>query len=669
MKNTLYGLLFLAASAGTPLSAQNLIPMPQKVEWGKKKVNVEKVRWTVSEEQLGKGASRILKEILPPTSDKGGSPVLCLKKAGTAESNEAYSLRVTPDSIIISATKNLGILRAAQTLKQITENGSVTCCNITDTPAFEWRGAMLDCSRHFLSIEFLRKHIDLLSTYKINRLHLHLTDAAGWRMEIKRYPRLTNFAAWRPQASWKAWWAGNRHYVEEGTPGAYGGYYTQDELRELVAYAEERGITIIPEIEMPAHSEEVLTAYPELSCTHEPYKQADFCPGSVATYDFLEHVLEEVMDVFPSQYIHVGGDEAGKASWSSCPLCQHKMKELGLKNADKLQPHLIAHMARFLKAHGRTLIGWDEITDPTLPKDAVVMVWRGAQIAGDAARLGNDVVMCPGTHCYFDFYQDAPPTQPQAIGGFTTLERVYSFNPTANLTPEELKHIKGVQGNVWAEYIETPEHREYMLYPRILAIAETGWHGTEGKNYEKFHERAALETDRLRASGVNAFNLRTEIGERKTFSRQTKHKAFGAKVIYNLPYSNNYPASGDHALTDGYGGGWDNNDGRWQGFINGERFDVTIDLGKPTSFKSVSTDFIQSCGPEIYFPAEYIVSVSNDGKTFKELCHQQTPVVKTDNPDVRTWSWKGKAKGRYVRVQAKAGEFGGWLFADEVTVK
>ena len=230
--------------------------------------------------------------------------------------NEAYSLRVTPDSIIVCADSDLGFLRASQTASQLLHNGKLACADISDQPAFEWRGAMIDVSRHFFPISFLKKQVDILSRYKINRLHLHLTDAAGWRIEIKRYPRLMTEAAWRTEASWKTWWnEGGRRYSAPDSIGAYGGFYSQTELRDLVAYAAQRGITIVPEIEMPAHSEEVLTAYPEFSCTHEPYKQADFCIGNAGSIDFLEHVLDEVMSVFTSEYIHIGGDEAGMASW------------------------------------------------------------------------------------------------------------------------------------------------------------------------------------------------------------------------------------------------------------------------------------------------------------------------------------------------------------------
>ncbi len=618
--------------------AQNLLPMPREVIWNKGGADMSEV-------------------------------VMCRRPLNGNGSPEAYRLHVKKDSVIMSADAEIGFIRASQTLAQLEDEGKIRCCIINDSPAYEWRGVMLDVSRHFLPVEFLRKHIDILAGFKINRLHLHLTDAAGWRMEIKKYPRLTQFAAWRPQKNWKEWWFGSRLYAEEGTPGAYGGYYTQDELRDLVEYASSKGIMIIPEIEMPAHSEEVLTAYPELSCTHEPYRQADFCIGNPATFEFLENVLAEVMDVFPSKYIHIGGDEAGKVSWKTCPLCQGKMAELGLNDVNELQAHLIAHMGRFLARHGRELVGWDEILDETLTENSTVMIWRDIEKAGQAARMGHDVVLSPGTHCYFDSYQDAPPTQPEAMGGYLPLSKVYGFNPIEGFSEAERRHIRGIQGNVWAEYIPTEEHREHMLYPRILAIAEIGWNGTAVKDYEGFHDRALVAVDRLRKEGVNAFDLRNEAGERHEYLNPVKHKALGAKVIYNLPYYPSYAAAGDGSLTDGLRGGWTNNDGRWQGFIRGKRFDVVVDLGKAVRFGNVSVGFMQMCGPEIFFPASFTVSVSDNGIDFVELHRQETPVVKNATTEIRTDAWKGRAHGRYVRIQAMSGEFGGWIFADEIIIR
>ncbi len=662
--NRLFTLAFFTAFSAFNAFSQQLLPLPQHV-----KTERGSTEYTPMEVKLDARMDE------------------AVRRGDYSPSDEAYTLEITADGVQVKAATSLGCLRARQTLQQLADaKGRVACCTIDDAPAYTWRGAMLDVSRHFFPLEFVKKQIDVLSAYKVNRLHLHLTDAAGWRMEIKRYPRLTSFAAFRTFDSWKTWWNGRadhggindplrRKYMNENEPGACGGYYTQQELRELVDYAAARGITVIPEIEMPAHSEEVLTAYPELSCTHEPYKQADFCPGSVATYDFLEHVLEEVMDVFPSRYIHVGGDEAAKASWGTCPRCQQKMQELGTDNLHKLQAHLIAHMGRFLAEHGRQLIGWDEVIDEDLSKNTTVMVWRNADFAADAVRNGYDVILSPGSHCYLDGYQDAPNTQPEAMGGFTTLEKVYSFEPGANLSPEERKkHVKGVQGNLWTEYVPTPEHVEYMLYPRMLALAEIGWNGTAVKNYPDFRKRAAAEVKRLRTAGVNAFDLSTEVGNRRETLSPVKHLARGCKVTYaaEAPYNTTaYAAAGDATMTDGLRGGWNYGDGRWQGFIGGKdtRFDATVDLGSVKSFSTVQTDFMQMCGPEIFYPQDYIVSVSTDGVHFTELGRMHRDSERTDVPDVLTFSVKKKARARYIRVQATPSTFGGWLFADEIVVK
>ena len=279
-------------------------------------------------------------------------------------SPEGYVLEVTPKQVKIRATSGAGLFYGVQTfLQMVNEKKELPVGTVTDEPRFAYRGMMLDVSRHFFDVNFVKKQIDAFAYYKLNRLHLHLTDAAGWRIEIDKYPRLTEFAAWREFPTWKEWWNNGRQYREEGSENAYGGYYTKEDIRELVAYAKARYITIIPEIEMPAHSEEVLTAYPELSCTHEPYKQADFCVGNEKTFEFLENVLTEVMELFPSEYIHIGGDEAGKASWPTCKLCQARMKKEGLKDVNELQSYLIHRIEVFLNAHNRKLLGWDEILE------------------------------------------------------------------------------------------------------------------------------------------------------------------------------------------------------------------------------------------------------------------------------------------------------------------
>ena len=624
----------------SPLSAQSLLPKPQHFT-------------------RGKGTFLTT----------GGHGVVRHLPLEGAASPEAYRLHITPDTLEVAAAGEEGFLRARQTIAQLTTRKGIICCDITDAPAYKWRGLMLDVSRHFFPLSHLKKQIDVMAEYKLNRLHLHLTDAAGWRMEIKRYPRLTERAAWRPQALWKDWNKQGNRYCTADSTGAYGGYYTQDELRELVRYASDRGIVIVPEIEMPGHSEEVLTAYPELSCTHELYKQADFCPGNVGTYDFLENVLREVMDVFPSPYIHVGGDEAAKKSWADCPRCRQKMKELGIDKVDGLQAHLIAHMGRFLSEHGRQLVGWDEVIAGNLAENTTVMVWRGTDLAHEAIKHGYDVVLSPGTYCYLDSYQDSPKVQPEAIGGFLPTERVYSFVPGSDLPAEERKKITGVQGNLWAEYIPTPQHAEMMLWPRALALAEIGWNGTEEKNWPEFRKRALQQVEHLRAEGVNAFDLKNEMGERKEKLTPAKHKALGAKVTYNKAYNRYYPAAAEATLTDGKFGGWSHGDGNWQGFIGKGCFDVTVDLGRVQTVSSVATDFLQSCGPEIFYPSQYTVWLSTDGKDFTQVLDRSYPSKKEPAIDMQQLAWKGHRSARYIRIKAEPSTFGGWLFVDEVIVK
>lgn len=672
MKRPLSYILALFTLPFAPLGAQTLLPKPQQAVMQKGSFRIDK---PFRIDNAAGNAALNFYDVLQPAAARmphaSTHRYVRYQFDKSLPSAEAYRLQVSADSILITAKGHEGFMRAAQTLNQLVTRRGITCCTVTDSPAFAWRGVMIDVSRHFFSIDFLKKQIDALARYKINRLHLHLTDAAGWRMEIKRYPLLTSLAAWRTDSLWKIWWNnGQRHYAAEGTPGAYGGYYTQDELRALNDYAQQRGITLVPEIEMPAHSEEVLTAYPELSCTHEPYKQADFCPGNEATYTFLENVLTEVMEVFPSTYIHVGGDEAGKASWPKCPRCQALMQKLGIDHVDGLQTYLINRMGKFLQSHGRQMLGWDEIIADSLPQGTAVMVWRGTDKAGEAIRKGCDVVLSPGAYCYLDSYQDAPPTQPEAIGGYLPLQKVYAYDPLQNLTPDECKRVKGVQGNLWTEYVPTPEQAEYMLYPRVLALAEIGWNGTGQKDYADFRQRAEREVDVLQRKGIHAFDLKNERGERPEALQPVKHKAVGAKVQYNLPAHPYYLAGGDGALTDGLRGGWANNDGRWQGFIKGKRFDVVVDLGSVQSVSRVACDFMQSCGPEIFFPSAFIVSVSADGQQFTEVARTSYESAKTVLPDVRTCSWKGTAtEARYVRVQAEPSAFGGWVFTDEVVIE
>lgn len=667
-----------------PILAQSVIPVPLKMEQGTGSFLLsEKTKLYTNlqggEAELWENYLKALPVQLKEARMKDRKQMLFLlitPKTTQLPSPESYTLSVTSQRIEIRATSGAGLFYGMQTLLQLmqpasTGSYSVPSVEIEDTPRFAYRGLMLDVSRHFSTKEFIKKQIDALAYYKINRLHLHLTDAAGWRLEIKKYPLLTDFAAWRTDPTWKKWWNGGRKYLRYDEPGASGGYHTQDDIREILEYARQHYITVIPEIEMPSHSEEVLAAYPQLSCSGEPYKNSDFCVGNEETFTFLENVLTEVMELFPSEYIHVGGDEAGKSAWKTCPKCQKRMKDEHLANVDELQSYLIHRIEKFLNNHGRRLLGWDEILQGGIAPNATVMSWRGEEGGIAAVTSGHHAIMTPGAYCYLDSYQDAPYSQPEAIGGYLPLKKVYAYDPVpASLTAEQAKLVYGVQGNLWVEYIPTPEHVEYMIYPRMLALAEVAWSAPERKSWPDFHTRALSAVADLQKKGYHPFDLSKEIGSRPESLQPVSHLALGKKVTYNSSYSPHYPAQGNTALTDGIRGDWTYGDGSWQGFISDNRLDVTIDMEKETPIHSITAAFMQVVGAEVFLPETVIISISDDGINFTELQKQHFEVSKETPIRFTDISWQGEAKGRYVRYQAQAGsELGGWIFTDEIIVK
>ena len=588
--------------------------------------------------------------------------------------DEGYAIVTAEESVYITAKTSAGAFYALQTIRQLVESGEWLTGAIVDYPRFDYRGILIDISRHHRSVEFLKRQIDMMARLKMNRLHLHLTDAAGWRIEVEAYPRLTEYAAWRKGATWKEWWSrDNRDYAEMGTEGAYGGFLTKEDAKELVRYAADRYITIIPEIEMPGHSAEVVAAYPELACSQKPEQQEDLCIGKEATFEMMQTILDEIIEIFPSEYIHIGGDEATKKSWTECEDCQRRMREEGLESVDELQSYMIHRIEEYLNARGRQIIGWDEILEGGLAPNATVMSWRGEEGGRAAAAAGHKVVMTPHAYCYIDAPQDAPPTQPEAIGGYLPLEKVYSYDPTPKDMSEDVaQYILGVQGNLWAEFIPTDEHYEMMLWPRAIAIAEVGWSERENMDYAHFRTRATNIVERMMAEGYAPFDLKNEIGERPESREPVEHLALGKSVTYNLPsryYAPQYGAAGDATLTDGLRGTWTYADGRWQGFLGRGGVDVTIDMGEVTHIESITADFMQYCGPGVFMPCLVEIAISEDGEHYTKIADIEHEVVVEDVPSFKSFGWEGSAEARYIRYKAHRSKFSGFLFIDEVVVK
>ncbi len=432
-----------------------------------------------------------------------------------SDNSEAYTLDVQNDYIKVVGASKQGLMFGIQSLLQVIypnkKQGDVVevpVLKVIDQPLFKWRGMHLDVCRHFYSVEFVKHMLDMMAMHKLNTFHWHLTDDQGWRIEIKKYPKLTEISSVRKETM-------VGHYVEknqifDGTP--YGGFYTQEQIKEVVDYATKLCITVVPEIEMPGHAVAALAAYPELSCTggsfdvYTKWGVSDdvYCAGKEETFEFLQNILSEVAALFPGPYIHVGGDECPKKRWEKCPFCQKRMKENNLKDEMELQSYFIKRMEKFIASKGKKLIGWDEILEGGLPERATVMSWRGYEGGIEAAHTGHDVVMTPGGFCYFDHYQGKEEFEPLAIGGYTTLSKVYEFKPIPpELEKKSQKYILGAQANVWTEYITTEDKVEYMVFPRLCAMSEVLWTEESHKNYDNFIKRLNVHLKRLDKKGVN----------------------------------------------------------------------------------------------------------------------------------------------------------------------
>lgn len=638
---------------------------------------------------------------------------------------EGYLLKVAPERVVIEAETPKGYFYAVQTLMQLLPadvysptpvaavTWSIPACDILDRPRYAYRGLMLDVVRHFMPVEHVKQTIDRLAMHKMNTFHWHLTDDQGWRIEIKKYPKLTRIGSQRKETL-------VGHYGEnfpqpfDGKP--YGGYYTQDQIRDVVRYAAARHVTIVPEIELPGHALAALAAYPELGC--EPTKgykvgtvwgviKDVYCP-SEQTFGFLEDVLTEVMGLFPGKYIHIGGDECPKDAWQKSAFCQELIKKLKLKDENELQSYFVQRIEKFVNGKGRAIIGWDEILEGGLAPNATVMSWRGTQGGIEAARQKHNVVMTPGQFCYLDKYQAEPSHEPLAIGGYLPIETVYGYEPTpTELTPEEQKYIMGVQGNLWTEYILTPAQADYMIWPRAAALAEVGWRPAGSRNFEDFAARLKAHLKRLDYLNVgyakSLFAIRpvTQVGEDGRLQVRLEKQDSDSKIFfttngkaptpasteYNAPitltknttiraitntgatfeqtfystrakgksytYSSDVadPSDPDHKkLTDGLVAQSPRSDREWVQ-IRGADLTITVDLGDVKPVTKVSTNFLKRTPYNFIPPKSVQIALSKDGQSFAEALDQPVDYTLEGKWAVLPVLADFKtARARYVRV-------------------
>ena len=652
---------------------------------------------------------------------------------------EGYTLAVTPKQISIKAADYNGALYALQTLRQLLPNEVestklvkrdwlVPAVTITDAPQYQWRGLMLDVSRHFFPKEYILKTLDRMAMLKLNTFHFHLVDNEGWRIEIKKYPKLTEVGAWRVDQEDKLWDErtpnpANAFANPATAPKKYGGFYTQEDIKEIVDYATKRGIAVIPEIEMPAHAMSAIAAYPELSCHKRPIGVPSgavwpitdiYCAGQEETFDFIEEVLTEVLALFPSQYIHIGGDEATHTEWEQCPKCQLRMKEHQLKNVHQLQSYFIKRIDDFLTSKGRTLVGWDEIMDGGLAKNAVVMNWRGIEVGKKALAQGNPIVLT--SDCYIDNYQGLPDYEPQANGGYLPLKKLYNYNlekeALADASVEKSK-VLGTQANLWAEHVGSTEHSEYMLFPRLLALAEISWTNDKLKDWDSFMRRTQHFMQRMDVMGIHYarsvyqvvptvenkegniyLKLECEVpnadiryalgdtpiekGEKYTapiaikgtttykaavFSANatntitsgqiTFHKAIGKPVSYSPLYHKSYQGQGEGTLTNVIRGTKNFHDGQWLGWL-GDDVTLTLDLGETTEVSEVRIGAMDAQSSGIYFPERLTVALSADGKNYREVAAQEEPCTIKGKPSLKDFVLKFDPQStRYLQIQLK----------------
>ena len=643
---------------------------------------------------------------------------------------EGYVLTTTPEGISINGQTENGVFYGIQTLRKsipAEAKGAtilIPAGEIKDEPRFSYRGMHLDVGRHFFPIEFIKKYIDLLALHNMNTFHWHLTEDQGWRIEIKKYPKLTEIGSQRSRTV-----IGRNTQEYDNTP--YGGFYTQEEAKEIVKYAQERYITVIPEVDLPGHMLAALAAYPEMGCTGGPYEVCPrwgvfedvLCIGNDKTMQFLEDVMSEIIEIFPSEYVHIGGDEAPRDRWKECPKCQARIKAEGLKAdknhtaEDRLQSYCMTRIEKFLNSKGRRIIGWDEILEGDVAPNATVMSWRGASGGIKAAQMGHDVIMTPNTYCYFDYYQTADTKdEPLGIGGYVPIEKVYSLDPTFDLNEEQKKHIIGAQANLWTEYIATTEHVEYMVLPRMAALAEVQWTQPEKKDFKDFTTRLASLMKFYQRDGFNyakhVFDLKADftpdvakkavvvtlstiddapiyytldgtepttaslkyiepvvITETADFQAvvirpEGKSKVVNKKISFNkatycpieltFQPSEKYKFGGAITLVDGMKGNDSYATGAWLGFVGGD-VEAIIDLGQETEIKRVATNAIVDMSAWIMGSTGLVVSISDDNKEFREVAAKDIPAeTNIDKKGVENYEITfDPVKARYVKVVIK----------------
>ncbi len=600
----------------------------------------------------------------------------------------AYVMTIDRNGIRIQANGLAGAFYALQSLLQLQDaddEGRICACIIEDAPRYPYRGLMFDLVRHFHSKEFILKQVDLMCQLKMNRLHLHLTDNEAWRIELDCAPEMVQKGAFGD-----SWWFNhimNRTPLRfadkpDGyVPGSvyddgkvYGGYYSKEDMREIIAYAAARHIEIIPEIELPGHNMALLNVHPEFFCTGEHKVNNVICVGQEEVFLFFEKVLAEVMELFPSKYMHIGGDEANKLNWEICPLCRTRIKNEALKDVFELQSYCIRRMEKFINAQGKKLIGWDEILEGGLSENATVMSWRGTEGGVESIRMHHDVIMTPSTYYYLDYAQDAPFKEPLAFNTYLPLKVVYDYEPEADIIaacggrsdPSIMKHLLGVQANLWGECIVDSDHFEYMLYPRAFAVAETGWSPKGSKDYPSFREKALILCKRFNEKGYHCFDLSCEAGPRPEATKRIASVAIGSKAT--MVIGKKEPERVD-VLVDGYLGGYAlKKSPDWKEYGRHE-VTIDIDLDESKDLHYIGAEFVDYNMRRFPVPADNEFSVSEDGVNYTPV---PIPSMKLSKGRQHYYiimvGGTVNVRARYVRLRFNRGDNKGRGYISEVII-